>query len=127
MLARKFNPDYLLVHPMGMDYAGETYGADSGEYRNQAIRQDTLLANLIGEWEEMGYNILVTSDHDINNDKLHGGTTPEVREVPLYLIRPDIPGQGDTGEVISQLQIAPTICKLLGLSIPDTMKYPSIL
>ena len=40
MLVRKFAPDYLLVHPMGMDYTGETYGANSSEYRNHAIRQD---------------------------------------------------------------------------------------
>lgn len=126
MLARKFKPDYLLVHPMGMDYAGEIFGADSSEYRNQAILQDKILANLVGEWLEMGYNILVTGDHGINNDKEHGGTTPELREVPLYLIRPDIPGHGDTGEVISQLQIAPTICTLLGLQIPESMKHSSV-
>ncbi len=126
LLARRFNPHYLLVHPMGMDYAGETYGADSSEYRNQAILQDKIMANLIGEWMEMGYNIMVTGDHGINNDKEHGGTTPDVREIPLYLIRPNTPGRGDTGEVVSQLQIAPTICTLLGLQIPASMKHPSI-
>ena len=126
MLVRKFNPDYLLLHPMGMDYVGETYGADSSEYRNRAINQDMWMATIIAEWIKIGYNILVTGDHGIDADKLHGGTRPEVREVPLYLIRPGTAGQGDTSEVISQLQIAPTMCKLLGLSIPDTMKHPSI-
>ncbi len=28
MLVRRFAPDYLLVHPMGMDYQGETFGAN---------------------------------------------------------------------------------------------------
>ena len=126
MLARRFNPDYLLIHPMGMDYMGETYGADSVEYRNQAILQDMYLSALIAEWMQVGYNILVTGDHGINADKLHGGTTPEVREVPLFLIRPGIPGRGDTSEVITQLQIAPTICKLLGVDIPDSMSHTSI-
>jgi predicted AlkP superfamily pyrophosphatase or phosphodiesterase len=125
-LVRKFNPDYMLVHPMGMDYAGETYGADSSEYRNHAIHQDVMLANLIPEWMERGYNILVTSDHGMNVDRLHGGTTPDVREVPLFFIRPGIPGEGDTEEVLSQLQIAPTVCKLLGIPIPETMKQPPI-
>ena len=126
MLVRKFNPDYLLVHPMGMDHMGETYGADSSEYRNQAIRQDAMMTTLLAEWIKIGYNILVTGDHGINTDKLHGGTTREVREVPLYILQPGIAGLGDTGEVISQLQIAPTICKLLGLTIPETMKHPPI-
>jgi predicted AlkP superfamily pyrophosphatase or phosphodiesterase len=126
LLARKFSPDYLLVHPMGMDYIGETYGADSSEYRNHAILQDVILSGLIVEWLERGYNILVTGDHGINADKAHGGTLPDVREVPLFLIRADGYGKGDTGEVLSQLQIAPTVCRLLDFRIPETMKYPPV-
>jgi predicted AlkP superfamily pyrophosphatase or phosphodiesterase len=122
MLVRKFAPDYFLVHPMGMDFLGQKYGADSSEYRNRAIYQDMWMATLIAEWMEQGYNILVTGDHGMNADKLHGGTTPDVREVPLYLIVPGDAGKGDTHEVVSQLQIAPTICRLLGVEIPKTMK-----
>jgi len=125
-LVRRFQPDYLLLHPMGMDNAGETYGADSPEYRNQAIYQDAWLAPLIVEWMERGYVILVTGDHGINADHRHGGTTAEMREVPLYLIRPGVPGVGDAGETKSQLQIAPTLCKLLGVPAPPTMRHPSI-
>jgi predicted AlkP superfamily pyrophosphatase or phosphodiesterase len=121
MLVRKFNPDYLLVHPMGMDYTGEHHGSDSSAYRKHAIIQDVLLANTVPEWMERGYNILVTGDHGINADKFHGGTTPDVREVPLFLIRAGVKGLGDTGETISQLQIAPTICRLLGIPVPKSM------
>jgi len=126
MLVRKFSPDYLLIHPMGMDDTGHKYGADSSEYRVHAIRQDVILANLIPEWMERGYDILITGDHGMNADKMHGGTTPDVREVPLFIIQPGSPGKGDTGEIVSHLQIAPTICKLLGIPIPETMKQPSI-
>jgi predicted AlkP superfamily pyrophosphatase or phosphodiesterase len=122
MLVRRFKPDYLLVHPMGMDNAGETHGTDSSEYRNHATRQDKWLAMYLTEWMEGGYNILVTADHGINADGQHGGTAPEVREVPLYFIRPGIVGLGDTRQTVSQLQVAPTICKLLELDIPKTMK-----
>jgi predicted AlkP superfamily pyrophosphatase or phosphodiesterase len=122
MLVHKFSPDYLLLHPMGMDYAGETYGSDSSQYRNQAILQDAGLATFIQEWMQLGYNILVTSDHGMNADKLHGGTTPDVREVPLFTLRPGVTGQGNTGEVLSMLQIAPTILRLLDVPIPETMK-----
>mgnify|MGYP000063218474 CR=1 FL=1 len=121
-LVRKFQPDYLLVHPMGMDYKGETHGADSAQYRKQAMRQDVILSNLIGEWLQSGYTILVTGDHGINNDKIHGGTTDEVRDVPLYLIEPGLQGKGWTGETVSHLQIAPTVLKMMDLPIPDTMR-----
>ncbi len=121
-LVRKFSPDYLLVHPLGMDVMGETYGSNSSEYRNRAIRQDAWLAPLILEWIGLGYNILLTGDHGINADKLHGGTTPELREVPLYTVLNNMGGRGNTGEEVSQLQIAPTICKLLEIPIPETME-----
>jgi len=85
-----------------------------------------MLANLIPEWMERGYTILVTGDHGMNTDRMHGGTTPDVREVPLFLIQPDVLGEGDTGEVVSQLQIAPTVCKLLDVPIPETMKRSPI-
>lgn len=126
MLVRKFAPDYLLVHPMGMDWVGESYGSNSSEYRNHAIRQDSLLADLIPEWLEREYNVLVTSDHGMNPDKLHGGNTPEVREVPLYLIRARASGQGKLDDPVSQLQIAPTVCELLGAPVPETMRLPPL-
>jgi len=126
MLVRRFSPDYLLVHPMGMDYTGAIHGANSGEYRNHATRQDMWLAAFLTEWMGRGYSILVTGDHGMNADGFHGGTTPEVREVPLYLIRPGEAGKGDTHEVVSQLQIAPTICRLPGMEIPKTMKAAAL-
>src|SRR3972149_9194594 len=121
-LIRKYSPDYLLLHPMGMDYHGETYGSDSKEYRNHAVQQDAWLAPLIQEWMERDYTVMDTGDHGINKDGAHGGTTPEQREVPLFMIQPNVKGRGDTGEIISQLKIAPTILKLLGAPIPETMK-----
>ncbi len=125
-LVRRYQPDYLLIHPMGMDNMGETYGADSSQYRNHAIRQDIWLSRHIVEWLERSYTILLTGNHGISADRTHGGTTPDVREVPLYLLAPEGQGKGDTGEELSQLQIAPTICMLLGLPIPSTMKAASV-
>jgi predicted AlkP superfamily pyrophosphatase or phosphodiesterase len=113
LLVRRFSPDYLLIHPSGMDYHGETYGSDSSEYRNQAIRQDAMLAPLLMEWKENGYTILITGDHGINQDGGHGGTTPEQREVPLFIIQPDSQGKGNTNEIVSHMQIAPTVLKVL--------------
>ena len=126
-LVRRFSPDYLLIHPMGMDYLGETFGSDSKEYRNNAIRQDVILATAIPEWLERGYTVLVTGDHGINKDGAHGGTTSEQRDVPLYIIQPNVEGKGDTGEVVSHLQIAPTVLRVLGVPIPSTMKQSPLI
>jgi bisphosphoglycerate-independent phosphoglycerate mutase (AlkP superfamily) len=93
----------------------------------KASLYNMILSNLVMEWLERVYNILVTGDHGMSADRLHGGTTPDVREVPLFIIQPDAAGRGNTGEVISQLQIAPTVLKLMNLPIPETMKYPPVL
>jgi predicted AlkP superfamily pyrophosphatase or phosphodiesterase len=122
----KFEPDYVLIHPMGMDFLGEAHGADSPEYRNNAIFQDMALANLIPGWLERGYTVLVTADHGINTDKLHGGTLPDVRHVPLYWIPAGGKGDGDTGRRISQLAIAPSLCRLLEIPVPATMTHPPL-
>jgi predicted AlkP superfamily pyrophosphatase or phosphodiesterase len=122
LLVRRFSPDYLLLHPVMMDYTGETYGSDSAQYRRQAIKQDVLLGPLSVEWRERGYTILVTGDHGINSDGHHGGTALEQREVPLFILPPDRQGKGDTNEIVSHLHIAPTILQLLDIPIPASMK-----
>jgi len=127
LLVRKFSPNYLLVHPMGLDYRGEMFGSDTKEYRNHVTAQDKYLTPLLMEWKELGYTVLVTGDHGINKDGSHGGRTPEQREVPLFVVQPNGHGKGDTGEVVSQLQLAPTVLKLLGITIPATMQYPSLI
>ena len=121
-LVRKYSPDYLLIHPMGMDFLGEEYGSDTPEYRNHATRQDMAMAFLIPEWHQLGYTVLVTGDHGIGPDHSHGGTTPDVRIVPLYILPPAGGGRGNTRETVSQLQLAPTILSILELPIPNTMK-----
>lgn len=123
MLIRRFMPDYLLIHPMGLDTAGHLHGANSEAYRNQAVLQDQIMANLIPLALLAGYTLLVTGDHGMSDDKNHNGTTLDVRHVPLYIISPVGTGQGSTGKIVSQLQIAPTICTLLGIPPAATMKH----
>ena len=125
LLVRRFQPDLLLIHPMGMDLAGHTHGADSKEYRIHAIRMDMWLAPLYDEWLKMGYTLLVTGDHGMSADAFHGGDTEAMRMVPLFLSG-GVEAQGDTGQEVSQLQVAPTLCKLLGLPIPATMQAPPL-
>ncbi|MBE2184208.1 MAG: alkaline phosphatase family protein [Anaerolineae bacterium] len=127
MLARRFQPDYLLIHPMQADDIGETYGGDSVQYRRTVIAQDAIIANLLSRLQPAGYNVIVTSDHGMSDDpSTHGGSLPEVRHVPLYYIPTSGGGLGNTGQKVSQLQVAPTICNLLNIPIPNTMTAPPL-
>ncbi|MCU0512131.1 MAG: alkaline phosphatase family protein [Anaerolineae bacterium] len=131
LLMTRHLPDYLLIHPMGLDTVGHLYGGDSPQYRNTAIVQDQILANFIPPALALGYTVLVTGDHGMNSDKQHNGTLPDVRHVPLYIIAPPAAPadrrQGNTGRQVSQLAIAPTVLHLLGLPVPSAMRHAPLL
>lgn len=126
MLVRRHMPDYLLLHPMSMDFVGEAHGGTSGEYRRQAINQDAIIGTVMPEWLALGYTVLVTADHGMSDFGDHGGTLPSMRHVPLYILRPDHKGRGNTRATVSQFQIAPTVLTLIGVPVPGTMTHPPI-
>lgn len=121
-MIRRYAPDYLLIHPMGMDDTGHRHGANSSEYANHAIYVDQVMANLLPSWLERNYTVLITADHGMNDNHNHGGSGADVRMVPLYFIQPGVPAGEKAQAPVSQLCIAPTLLKLLGLPIPETMK-----
>ncbi|MGV2990232.1 alkaline phosphatase family protein [Vibrio sp. E150_011] len=111
-LRQKHQPDFLLIHPMNIDDAGHKFGLNSSQYRNTARHADIYLSNYIEKWLAEGYQILVTSDHGMNDDLSHGGILPEEREVPLFVI-----GDAFTHASIDlkQTEICGMCCQLLGL------------
>lgn len=124
MLMLRHMPDYLLVHPMGLDYIGHKHGGGSGPYLKQVALQDQIMANFIPQALGLDYTILVTGDHGMNEHGVHNGE--DTRHVPLFIISPDHPGLGDTGQTVDQLRIAPTLCHFLDIPPAATMKYPAI-
>jgi predicted AlkP superfamily pyrophosphatase or phosphodiesterase len=123
-LRRDYDPDFMVVHPGGIDHAGHQFGGESREYRNQAIAIDDLLAQFLPLWISE-YQLVITADHGMNADGQHGGTSVAEREVPLFCISPKFqPGVYD--ELLPQLAIAPMVCRLLGLTPTEQMRPISI-
>lgn len=106
----RYQPDFLLIHSMNIDNAGHHFGLDSRQYRNAARKVDMHLSHYLPQWMEMGYQILITADHGMNNDLSHGGVLEEERAVPLYVI-------GDSFTMhdvsIAQTALCGTLCTLL--------------
>lgn len=127
-LVAKFLPDYLLVHPMSCDTFGEEFGGLSAEYRRNVVLQDQALAGLIPVAGQLGYDVIVTGDHGMDDQPgaHHGGALPQHRLVPLYYAPASRAGRGETGERMSQLQIAPAVCRLLGIEPAPTMRAAPI-
>ncbi|TEW55321.1 alkaline phosphatase family protein [Psychromonas sp. RZ22] len=111
-LRHQYDPDFLLIHPMNIDDTGHKHGLDSAEYRNSVRQADIILSEFLPQWISAGYQIVITSDHGMNNDKSHGGTLKEEREVPLYLIGDQFTHKANA---IKQTELCGMICELLGL------------
>ncbi|EKO3376166.1 alkaline phosphatase family protein [Vibrio fluvialis] len=106
-------PDFMLIHPMNIDDAGHKFGLDSRQYRNSARHADVILANYLQGWIDDGYQVMVTSDHGMNNDLSHGGILAEERQVPLFVIGEQFSHHVDA--TLAQTEICGTVCELLRL------------
>ncbi len=85
-LRRTYDPNFLLIHPMSIDNAGHQFGVNDAGYLNAAREVDMLMGLYIPDWLCQGYQIVITSDHGMDWDKLHGGTSEDERNVPLYAL-----------------------------------------
>ena len=54
-LRQTHEPDFMLVHPMSIDYTGHCFGSDTKEYRGSALAMDSLLSHYVPRWREAGY------------------------------------------------------------------------
>ncbi|MBE1555115.1 alkaline phosphatase family protein [Sporosarcina limicola] len=118
-------PDFLYIHPMNVDNDGHLFTADSKEYRNRVLAVDNLLSLFIPQCLEQGYEVVVTADHGMTADGNHGGNTIEDRHVPMFIISDQVKPEIVEGAV-SQLQVAPLICRLLAIE-PSIEMVPLLL
>lgn len=83
------DPDFLLVHCMGIDDAGHTFGANSEEYIKAIYNIDQLLAQYLPLWLDNGYSIVITSDHGMDANGNHYSDTDMVRNIPVWTLGDD--------------------------------------
>ena len=124
VLRQRHEPDFLLVHSMGIDNAGHRHGGASPAYRTAVRRADALLAMHLPLWLGADYSVIVTSDHGMGDDGMHGGSTVEETDVPFWLF-----GTGrSSGDIhLRQTEIAGTACAILGVSHAGMDINPALL
>jgi hypothetical protein len=111
--------DYPLVVllPGAVDSAGHAHGARSDEYDAALDRVDRELSQALGLLDLARDTVIVTADHGHTDGGGHGGTEPEVMEVPFILAGAGVRAGAMVGEV-NIIDVAPTAAALLGLPAP---------
>lgn len=78
----------LIVHPMGVDWAGHRFGAGSAQHRAAVSRMDELIATFRDQWmhhtDGQG-SLVVGSDHGMGHDGLHGRPRPQETTVNYFI------------------------------------------
>ncbi|WP_462327114.1 alkaline phosphatase family protein [Desulfobaculum sp.] len=113
-LLARHAPDLLFLHPMNVDDAGHTHGGDGDGYRAAARRMDSLLSRYVPQWQDAGHQVIITSDHGMAPDRMHGGTTDDERRVPLYVTGSRFSMNPSASP--AQTQLCGLVCELLGIT-----------
>ncbi|KGD70429.1 nucleotide pyrophosphatase [Tatumella morbirosei] len=112
-LRRLHDPDFLLIHPMNVDDAGHKFGLNSSQYRNRARMADGYLSHWMPGWLQEGYQVIVTADHGMNDDRSHGGNLQEEVRVPLFVFGDAFSKQ--SGLKPRQTELCGSVCEILGI------------
>jgi Type I phosphodiesterase / nucleotide pyrophosphatase/Metalloenzyme superfamily len=107
----------VVLLPGGVDAAGHAHGAEGHEYSEATRQVDRELAAALADVDLDLDTVIITADHGHTRAGGHGGTEPDVLEVPLIMagagIRP-----GALLPEVELVDIAPTAAALLGVPAP---------
>ena len=118
---RDYRSGFLAVGVTSADAAGHDYGGESESYHEVALAVDRCLGSVVTSLDDGRTAFVIASDHGHIQQRGaggHGGAEPEVVEVPLVLAGRGVRQNG--GWTARSVDVAPTICALLGLPLPAT-------
>ena len=112
---------FLVAGLSAADEAGHEFGGESAAYLEVVDAVDDCLGELTAALDDGQTTFVVVSDHGHIQRRGaggHGGSEEEVLYVPLVLAGPGI--GSSSGWRAAMIDVAPTICALLGLPLPAT-------
>lgn len=124
-LRRMYCPDFLVIHPMNVDFAGHKFGAASREYAHAGNMTMDQIAQLYESWIKDGYELIVTADHGMDELGHHGGNEPIQRCTPLFIVSDKVAPGSYTNEELTTCIIAPLVCHLMNIAPAAGMIHPN--
>jgi hypothetical protein len=113
--------ELYLLHPVRVDTAGHSFGAESAEYQAAVETVDAELEALMNVLDFERDLLIVTADHGHSGAGGHGGPADEIATVLTCFAGLGIQRRAN-GEGTDSRVIAPTISVVLGLPFPKHMR-----
>lgn len=120
-IIQNYQPNFMLIHSMNIDDVGHKFTSNSREYAATINQADTILGMALPQWLADGYQVLVTADHGMDENGLHGGNLAAHREVPLFIFSDKFPKNSGLKQM-DQIELAPLICSLLDIEAGTNMQ-----
>jgi hypothetical protein len=117
----RYERGFLVVDVAAADAAGHDFGGESEAYRQVIQAVDRCLGSLVRALDNGRTAFAIVSDHghiQRRGGGGHGGSEPEVAEVPLVFAGKGI--RTSSGWRVNAVDVAPTVAILLGLPLPGT-------
>jgi len=85
LIIYKYTPDFVLIHVLTPDEIGHAKGIGK-EYKLAINAIDGILGATIPRWLGLGYDIVLTADHGMDENDNHGGSKCSEVLIPLYFL-----------------------------------------
>lgn len=117
-------PDFAFLYLETTDSVGHTSGWGSDEYYAAANHSFMLIEKILSNLPE-DYSVIVLADHG-GHDHTHGSAEPIDMTIPLF-IKTDREIDEERFDKANIIDIAPTICDIIGVSPSSGWKGASLL
>ncbi|KAK0064954.1 GPI ethanolamine phosphate transferase 2 [Biomphalaria pfeifferi] len=118
------NPEWelMILHYLGLDHIGHTTGPNSPLVQPKLKEMDDIILQIYSamkHWNESSI-LIVCGDHGMSDQGGHGGGSVAEISVPLIFLSPHYFHKNASQEIelISQIDLCPTLSVLLGVPIP---------
>ncbi|KAI9564828.1 hypothetical protein GHT06_008569 [Daphnia sinensis] len=114
-------PDWnlLIAHCLGVDHTGHRYGPEHPVMPRKLKEMNSLIEKIVSSMNSQTL-LLVMGDHGMTRSGDHGGDSPDEINAGLFAYSPGwkIKFNDSKTQVVSQVDLVPTLSILLGIPIP---------
>ncbi len=109
-------PDALVVHLAAADHQAHVHGVRSDVYAEFLREADGRLRDFVARLS--GWNVLITSDHGMDDASTHGADVDLHRRIPLVTLGPTFSDGSRLTSPARQIDVANTMAALLDVAPP---------